>query len=36
VRYVNPSSDAIVRLTDRHDPNRRGRCVDGESVSAGA
>ncbi|MEZ5378236.1 MAG: tyrosine-type recombinase/integrase [Acidimicrobiales bacterium] len=24
-RYVNPSSDAIRDLTNRHDPNRRGR-----------
>lgn len=24
-RYVNPSNDAIARLTDRHDPNRRAR-----------
>jgi integrase len=22
-RYVNPSNDAVARLTDRHDPNRR-------------
>jgi integrase len=24
-RYVNPSNDAIARLTDRHDPNSRAR-----------
>jgi integrase len=24
-RYVNPSNDAIARLTDRHDPNGRAR-----------
>ena len=24
-RYVNPSNEAIARLTDRHDPNRRAR-----------
>jgi integrase len=24
-RYLNPSNEAIARLTDRHDPNRRAR-----------
>jgi hypothetical protein len=24
-RYVNPSNDAVARLTDRHGPNRRAR-----------
>jgi integrase len=24
-RYVNPTNDAIARLTDRHDPNGRAR-----------